>query len=191
MWRAIRPTTATEAAAVADAALIEASGPAVWRTVVRLLGVKSDEAADCFQQTFVEYTALVRRDRLPPRSPEALLKRIAVARAIDCVRRRIRERARSAGDSVDRLSGPDAPPAEAAQTAELLADLRVALAGLPAQQASAFVLTQIEDVSPADTAALLGVTVNHLHVLLHRARARLREQLNSHQTVREARNHHE
>ena len=56
---------------------------------------------------------------------------------------------------------------------------------------TAFVLTQIEDVSPADTAALLGVTVNHLHVLLHRARARLREQLNSHQTVREARNHHE
>jgi RNA polymerase sigma-70 factor (ECF subfamily) len=166
----------------ADERLIRAHGDAVWRAIVRVLGSASHDAADCFQQAFVELCDLRRRQ--PIEHDGAMFKRIAIARAIDAVRRRVRERTRSSLVEADSTAALDANDAEAG---ELLADLRDALAELPEQQATAFVLTQIEGEPHAVAAAALGVTANHVGVLVHRARATLRGRLESHRPVREAR----
>lgn len=55
--------------------------------------------------------------------------------------------------------------------------VRELLPTLPDTQRQVVVLRDIEGVAPADVAALLGVTDGHQRVLLHRARARIREQL--------------
>lgn len=158
-------------------ALLRQHGQSVWAVIVRLLGDDGHDAADCFQQAYLQFVA--QTDGKPPvRNPSALLKKIAAARAIDFVRRRIRERARTA------IAEPDSMPSEKSSSPEavleeeeLRAALRFALIEIPQDQATAFVLTAIEDVSYEDAAAAMGVTVNHLGVLLFRARKSLQTKL--------------
>lgn len=52
--------------------------------------------------------------------------------------------------------------------------LRDCLDALPAQQREVFQLRQVEELSAADVAQIIGCTTNHIGVLLHRARLRLR-----------------
>lgn len=59
----------------------------------------------------------------------------------------------------------------AGQTAEAL---RECLAGLPDQQREVFQLRQLEELSAADVSKMIGCTINHVGVLFHRARIRLR-----------------
>jgi RNA polymerase sigma-70 factor, ECF subfamily len=162
--------------------LLATHGDAVWRAIVRVLGSASHDAADCFQQAFVELCELRRRQVIE--HDGAMFKRIAIARAIDAVRRRVRERGRTSAVDVDATISIDA---DAVEANELLGDLRDALAELPEQQSAAFVLTQIEGEPHATAAAALGVTANHVGVLVHRARATLRGRLNSHRPLKEAR----
>jgi RNA polymerase sigma-70 factor (ECF subfamily) len=150
--------------------LIRAHGPAVWRTICRLLGGDA-EAADCFQETFLE---LMRRFTLSSvKNPEALLKRIATRRAIDQIRRRSRARRQEVLLS-DVHSAQDQPPDSAAELNDLAQQLSIALKELPEAQAGAFCLTQLEGMSNPEAAEALGVSIAHLGVLLHRARSRLR-----------------
>ena len=165
--------------------VVREHGKSVWRLIVRILGNDGHDAADCFQQAFVELVSRHKRSK-DIRDAGALLKRIAVTRAIDTVRRRIRERGRSQ-EIKERLipTHPRFEPGAQAEAGELLDDLRTALGELPEPQSAAFVLTQIEDIPHEEAARALGVTVNHLGVLLHRARATLRGRLESHLPVRE------
>ncbi|MEO8522502.1 MAG: sigma factor-like helix-turn-helix DNA-binding protein, partial [Acidobacteriota bacterium] len=57
------------------------------------------------------------------------------------------------------------------QTAEALRDC---LTGLPGQHRDVFQLRQVEELSAAEVGGILGCTVNHVGVLFHRARVRLR-----------------
>jgi RNA polymerase sigma-70 factor (ECF subfamily) len=160
--------------------LLRLHGDAVWRLIVRILCDEGHDAADCFQQAYVELVARLRRDEEVLHAA-ALLKRIAAARAIDVVRRRIRDRKRI--DDIDARTIParHSSAAEAqAEGSELLAALRVALTELPVRHAAAFVLTQIEDLSHAEAARALGVTRVHLSVLLRRARVALCKRLDAH-----------
>jgi RNA polymerase sigma-70 factor (ECF subfamily) len=59
----------------------------------------------------------------------------------------------------------------AGQTAEAL---RECLAGLPDQHREVFQLRQLEELSAADVSRMIGRTINHVSVLFHRARVRLR-----------------
>ncbi len=59
----------------------------------------------------------------------------------------------------------------AGQTAEAL---RECLAGLPEQHRDVFQLRQMQELSAADVSHVLGCTVNHVAVMFHRARVRLR-----------------
>lgn len=52
--------------------------------------------------------------------------------------------------------------------------LRECLDGLTPQQREVFQLRQVEELSAVDVGGMLGCTVNHVGVLLHRARLRLR-----------------
>ena len=153
--------------------IIEEHGPAVWQTAYRLLGNRAD-AADCFQETFVSALQFSRRRRV--RNFSALLKRLATARAIDRLRRRFR-RANLCSALAD---APDAPstnpgPVQAAQQKELTDGLRESLSKLAPREAEAFCLRYLNDMSYRQIADELGVTTNAAGVLLHRARAKLRE----------------
>jgi RNA polymerase sigma-70 factor, ECF subfamily len=67
--------------------IVREHGPAVWRAAYRLLNHDSD-AADCFQRAFV--SALAAANKRPIHNWPALLKRLAVARALERLRQRRR-----------------------------------------------------------------------------------------------------
>jgi RNA polymerase sigma-70 factor (ECF subfamily) len=153
--------------------IINKHGPTVWRTSYRLLGNEAD-AADCFQETFISALEFSRRQHV--RNFSALLVRLATARAIDQLRRRFR-RSRRETDSADWncMQSSNPSPAQQAQHKELSEDLRKSLSQLPSQEAEAFCLRYLNDMSYRQIANELGIKANAAGVLLHRARAKLRE----------------
>jgi RNA polymerase sigma-70 factor (ECF subfamily) len=58
--------------------------------------------------------------------------------------------------------------------------IRGCMEGLPANQREAFVLREVEGMATDEICRILEVTVTNFGVLMHRARARLRECLESH-----------
>jgi RNA polymerase sigma-70 factor, ECF subfamily len=67
---------------------------------------------------------------------------------------------------------------EAAEPAsERLADLRAALAALPADQRQVMLMRLVAGMSPGEVAAELGRSVDAIHALQHRARRKLRREL--------------
>ena len=155
--------------------IIKKHGPVVWQTAYRLLGNHAD-AADCFQETFVSALEFCRRQRV--RNFSALLARLATARAIDQLRRRFRRAQLGASvDSADLVAVPSAnpDPVQQAQQHELTARLRRLLSQLPPREAQVFCLRYLNDMSYRQIANELGIMTNTAGVLLHRARAKLRE----------------
>jgi RNA polymerase sigma-70 factor (ECF subfamily) len=150
--------------------LVHDHGPLVWRTAYRLLGHDAD-AADCFQEAFAAALQLSRRQ--PVAHWPSLLRRLATARALDRLRRRYRERAEAVTESVD-SAAPGPGPVERAEGAELAERLRQALSQLPPREAEVFCLRCVDDLSYDAIADQLGLSVNAVGVLLHRARGRLK-----------------
>ena len=157
--------------------IVEKHGPAVWQSAYRLLGNGAD-ASDCFQETFISALAVWRRQRV--RNWPALLKRLATARALDCLRRR-HARANRHQNPADWAAVPSKNPGPVQQAlgVELAEQLRQVLTQLPTEQAQAFCLRHLEDFSYRQIARQLGITTNAVGVLLHRARARLGQLLGS------------
>jgi len=156
-------------------AVVREHGPAVWRTACRLLTREAD-AADCFQNTFISAVEVAAAQ--PVRDWPALLKRLTTARALELLRARYRNAARLGALPDEPPADPSAPePLAAASGGELAEALRVALASIDTQQAEVFCLVCLEGFSNADAANLLSITANNAGVLLHRARAALRERL--------------
>jgi len=153
--------------------IIEEHGPAVWQTAYRLLGNHAD-AADCFQETFVSALGFCRRQQV--RNFSALLARLATARAIDQLRRRFRQ-VQSKTDFADctAVESENACPHLQAEQRELVEKVRQSISELTPQEAQVFCLRYLNDMSYRQIAEQLGMTTNSVGVLLHRARARLRE----------------
>lgn len=163
--------------------IVANQGPAVWRTLWRLLADRAD-VEECFQETFVAALKLSRR-----RTVEcwpALLCSLATARAIDQLRKRYRHGgrwhncARSEGSTGHRLAeaaSTDAGPAEQAVAAELSERLREALSQLPERQAEVFYLHALCGWSHRELGERMCMTDNAVGVTIHRARQRLRELL--------------
>ena len=156
-------------------AIVAEHGDAVWQTAHRLLRHEAD-TADCFQEVFVSAMKMSHRQSI--RCVRGLLIRLATVRAID----RLRQRARRQGRESDCpdwgiLPGPDADPSRQIQDRELAEALTVALAQLPRQQAEAFSLRHLSDMSQAEVGEELGISANTAGVLIHRARMRLRQVL--------------
>ena len=152
-------------------------GPLVWRTACRLLGGRgSADAADCFQETFL--TALDVSRRQVVRNWPALLQRIATMRALDMLRRRIREKSHvNLLEEINEAPSDRQSPAQRLQDQELQQQLRAALAQLPAAQSEVFCLRHLSDMSYEQIASEMNMTVDNVGVTLHRAKARLRELL--------------
>lgn len=155
-------------------AIMRQHGPLVWRTAYRLLSHEAD-AADCFQETFVCAMEVSRRQAVA--NWPGLLSRLATARAMDQLRRRIRERNRSAMDECDAQPSRKANPLQHAQASELGERLRTALGELPGRYGEVFCLRHINEMSYEEIGQHMGISVDAVGVLLHRARGRLRELL--------------
>ncbi len=158
--------------------IVQSHSPTVWRTVRRLIDNEAD-AADCFQQTFVAAWELSRRE--PIANWGALLHRLANARALDCLRSRKRRAKAVHGESDEGLADRRAiTPPQAAGANELALHLREALADLDPRQSQVFCLACLENLSYDEIADQLNITINHVGVLLNRARASLRARLAAH-----------
>jgi RNA polymerase sigma-70 factor (ECF subfamily) len=156
-------------------AIVREFGPVVWRTAFRLLDRDAD-AADCFQTTFLAAVELDSSQSI--RNWPAVLKRIATARALEQLRVRYRTTSRSATVRHESLPDPAAPdPIERAAAGELAQALREALTAIDPIQADVFCLVCIEELSYRDAAGQLGISPNHVGVLLNRARTSLRRLL--------------
>jgi RNA polymerase sigma-70 factor (ECF subfamily) len=150
-------------------------GEIVWKTAYRVLGDHAD-ASDCFQETFL--AAVEFSDRQDVRDWPAVLQHLATARAIDRLRRRVSDaNHRDAYSDVSQLSTGEPGPAKRAEQSELIDQLRQALTKLSEYQAEVYCLRCINGLSYEQIANQLGIEVNHVGVLLHRARASLRSLL--------------
>jgi RNA polymerase sigma-70 factor (ECF subfamily) len=164
--------------------VVAREGPAVWRTVRRLVGNDAD-AEDVFQDTFVAAVELARRE--PVRQVRALLLRLAHARAIDKLRVRYRRSSREEladdDDDDDHVSVFDLAPSrdplpdERAEASELSQRLREALAQLPEKQAEVFCLFCLEGWTYQEIRDHTGASIDLVGVTVHRARAKLRKLL--------------
>jgi RNA polymerase sigma-70 factor (ECF subfamily) len=153
-------------------AIVAAHSDAVWRTAYRLLN-NHEDALDCYQETFLAALRLSQSGEV--RDWRAMLLRVAARRAIDRLRRRYLTE-KSSGSlehlSLDR-SAVEVPDARALGN-ELHEQVRRALATLPPQQAEAFWLRHLEQLSTSDVARQMGIESGHVRVLVHRAAADLR-----------------
>jgi RNA polymerase sigma-70 factor (ECF subfamily) len=157
--------------------IVREHGPAVWRTAFRLLGNRAD-ADECFQETFAGALAASRESAEPIQSWGGLLVRLATARGIDRLRQRVRRTSREGGDPAHAIDASrESRPHDAAERSELSERLRLALSHLPSKQADAFCLHCLEGWSYREAAEQMDVTVDHVGVLVHRARAALRQRI--------------
>jgi RNA polymerase sigma-70 factor (ECF subfamily) len=154
--------------------ILARDGSAIWQTCWRILANRAD-AEECFQEAFVAAVELSRRETLL--NPRGLLQRLATARSIDRLRSRRRRSLRVEtvdDDRLDEQANGIASPRVHAEASELSDALREALAELPAKQAEVFVLHAIEGWSYQEIASRLSLTIDHVGVLVHRARAKLK-----------------
>ena len=153
-------------------AIVEQFGPIVWKTAYRILGNESD-AADCFQETFLSALGVAEQNHVD--HWPALLRKLSTARAIDRLRQRGVERARTE-QQADCSTIPDGAddPQQSIENAELAERLRDTLRHLPPREAEVFCLRLIEGLSYDEIAHELDLTTNSVGVLLHKARKGLR-----------------
>jgi RNA polymerase sigma-70 factor, ECF subfamily len=154
--------------------IVRREGPAVWRAAYRLLRNPAD-ADECFQETFLAALEISKRQQV--RNWPALLKRIATNRAIDRVRKRVRRRRREEASDVALAVAKTGDAVQQAEAVELADALQWAVGQLPVRQAEVFWLHEFGDASHEQIADQLGITVNAVGVILHRARGKLQELL--------------
>lgn len=147
----------------------------VFGTCLKLLGHRA-QAEDATQEVFVRaYRSLANYDASRPFAGWVLT--IASNHCIDVVRRRANRAEPFADDGDGRLGSADSPTDGALDlllSAERDAEIRDAIAALPDRYRVPIVLAYFEHLSYDEIAARLGITRNHVGVLLLRARRTLR-----------------
>ena len=156
--------------------IIERHSAAVWQTSYRLLG-NHEDAADCCQETFLSMLKIKNPEKV--QNISAFLTVLCTRRAIDRLRDRYRHSRRCEMPDWTSVAGSSPSPAQNAETSELSAKLRIALAAIPPQQAKVFCLRVLNDMSYRDIAKQLGIKTSAVGVLLHRARTRLEKLLSA------------
>ena len=163
--------------------MVERHSSTVYNLALRLMN-NPQEAEEVLQETFI--SAFRSLDRFEGRSRLGTwLYRIAYNAAL--MRLRKRELATSSideplvneeGESLPRqLIDWSSLPDDAVLGAELRSVLEQAVGMLPETLRTVFVLRDIEGLSTAETAEVLGLTETNVKVRLHRARLALRERL--------------
>lgn len=147
-------------------------GPDVWRTIRSLVGNEAD-ARDCYQAVFLDAFRYSKTHRVD--NWKALLKRMARLRALDQLRRKYRRSERfddslSPDEAVSLEPSPDAQ----LRAVELAEKLRAGLGELTPQQAEAFVMRYVDQLSYDEIAERLASNRNAIGAMLSRARKQLR-----------------
>jgi RNA polymerase sigma-70 factor, ECF subfamily len=155
----------------------------VYRLALRLMRNEA-EAEDVMQETFI--SAFKGIDSFHGHSRLATwLYRIAHNVALMRMRR-VQPVLVAVDEPVRDADGHEAPrelfdwcclPEQDFDTAEARAELDAAVAGLPENLRTVFVLRELEGLSTEATAKALGLSVDNVKTRLHRARLRLRERL--------------
>lgn len=147
----------------------------------RGLGLSESDAQDLVQEVFV--TFLTTLDRFEGRSRIGTwLFGILQHKAQEHWRARGREELTADDDAFEQRfdrygAWREPPPAvdRLLESRQAEVSLRRCLDRLPPQQREVFHFRLVEEWGAAETAAAIGCTVNHVGVLLHRARLRLRQ----------------
>jgi RNA polymerase sigma-70 factor (ECF subfamily) len=155
--------------------IVERHAPMVWTTAFRLLNNHAD-ASDCVQETFLAALETVRRE--PVRNWSGLLARVCTCRALDQLRRRIRDRRQHEQlvESSDFVSS-EIGPAERTEQIELSDGLRTAVSMLSDRQGEVFCLRYFSQMSYQQIARATGIQTSAVSVMLHRSRIQLWELL--------------
>jgi RNA polymerase sigma-70 factor (ECF subfamily) len=150
------------------AELFVAHGDLVYRTALRLTSSRAD-AEDVTQELFLRLASAVRGFTGTAESFPGWLRRVAVRQSLMLLRsgRRRRE------VSVDGLLSLVAPAAGSVDRMTI----DTAIARLPDDLRTVFLLKEVEGYGHAEIADLLGISVANSEVRLHRARRALRELL--------------
>lgn len=148
----------------------------VLQTAYRVTG-NADDAEDVLQTVF---TRLANRERAPDFSTgsRAYLRRAATNAALDIVQSRYVRSGVSleiTGEDVERDPGP--APDRQHHGRQLHQQLRQALTKISRRGAEIFVLRYFEGLDNTEIADHLGTSTNTVAVTLHRARARLKEEM--------------
>lgn len=156
--------------------LIARHSPKILAVCIRMLGDRAS-AEDCAQETFLKLWRSADRWRPGRAKFETWLYRVATNACIDRIRRRRPETA--AEETPDYADFADGAPLADDQlvAAERRATLDAALDRLPERQRLAVVLCHFEEMSCADAAAVMEVSVDAFESLLARARRSLKESL--------------
>lgn len=165
---------------------VDLNSASVYNVALKLLG-DEQEAEDVLQETFM--SAFEALDSFEARSKlSTWLYRIVYNASL----MRLRKRKQMTAFSLDRptLDGDglempmrqqlvdwSAVPDDELLTAEAREEMDRAIAELPEALRSTFVLRDIQGLSGAETAEVLGITVQAVKTRLHRARMRLRDRL--------------
>jgi RNA polymerase sigma-70 factor, ECF subfamily len=149
--------------------IVEQHAARVFRVAMRILRSVHD-AEDVSQDVFVEAFRL--HTAGPVQSWTGLLVRLATLRSLDRLRR---NRPTAELRDCDRVS--TVAPSDELEAGELADWLRRAIAGLPDQQATVFVMHHFEQLSRDDISAALGVSPEAVSTALYKSRQRLLAQL--------------
>ena len=145
------------------------------------MGFSAGEAEDVVQEVFVTFLETI--DRFEGRAEVSTwLFGILHHKAQELRRSSAREESTDPIDDVfdarfEARGSWIQPPIQAdrfLESRQMAEALRDCLAGLPRQHREVFQLRQVEELSAADVGQMLGCTTNHVGVLFHRARVRLR-----------------
>ncbi len=151
-------------------AVVRENGPAVLRIAYRILGVFSD-AEDVAQEVFCEAWQMHLSQTVM--NWPGLLRRLAVFRALDKLRRR-----RPSTQLTEMHLGHDRDgPAQVAMARELATQLRECIRQLPGQQAAVFSLFYFEHLSREEIAAAVDTSVGAVSTALSKARRTLKSSL--------------
>jgi RNA polymerase sigma-70 factor (ECF subfamily) len=149
------------------AALYARHYEAVFRAALRVTGDPAD-AEDVLQTVFLRVLAQTDQDEAA-RRPAAYFRRAAVNAAVDLLRRRTAH-----GET----AYEDAAAHAGAESPLLLKErLRRAVATLPGDDATLFLLRHVEGLSNDELASLFQIEKNNVAVRLHRIRLRLQKEL--------------
>jgi RNA polymerase sigma-70 factor (ECF subfamily) len=149
----------------------------VFGLCLRLLG-RAAQAEDAAQEVFVRaYRSRLEYDATAPFA--AWVLRIASNHCIDLIRRRTKERDLfgDADDAIDAVDRAASSTLDALIDEQRGAEVRAAVAALPDKYRIPLTLAYYNELNYDEIAAQLGITRNHVGVLLLRARRSLRQSL--------------
>lgn len=166
--------------------MVDVNSANIYYLALKLLG-DEQEAEDVLQETFL--SAFEAIDSFEGRSKlSTWLYRIAYNASLMRLRKRSRMTTFSLDQPSDEAAAEEMPvaqhlvdwssvPDDLLLTAEARQEMDQAIAELPGSLKSVFVLRDVQGLSGADTAEVLGITVQAVKNRLHRARLRLRSRL--------------